>query len=496
MMAAIGLLFIDDNDAPDETSDRDDPDMPDPIDEPTPQEKPEPLLMQVFGASSDNVTGTDGRDQLELGDGDDIANGAGADDRLFGEEGNDQVAGGAGDDRIFLGDGNDRNFTVEDQDPDQVAGDDFIRGGAGEDILIDFLGSNTIYGGLGTDLVDGVDGNGEPESGDELYGGFGRDIIAGDNGDVMTGGADMDSFFVVLNAGPIEPAVITDYEPGEGLFVTVPLAFQGEDAELVENGDGLDLMLSGTVILRLEGVTDPDEVDLFFDSMDVADQTIMPGELALGTQADDDIRTGSGDDAVFAGRGDDEISTGAGDDYISLRTSFPFAGEGSLGWGDNTVNAGSGDDRVLGGMGDDMVQGGAGQDLILGGGGADKLWGGDGNDVIDAFDVDNPAPDSVFGGTGDDRMVLNDGDEATGGAGRDIFDIEEFARGDDVVRVTDFRPGQDILRVGVDGGNMDVRTEASGNDTRIFVGNREVALLEGVRPSDVPARSVQVSSYA
>ncbi|MEY1557460.1 calcium-binding protein [Yoonia sp. R2331] len=489
-MAAIGLLFVDDGSA----QDGDDAGGDDPA--PDPQERQGPLKMQAFGVGSDNVIGTDGRDQLELGDGDDIADGGAADDRLFGEEGNDQIWGGTGDDRIFLGEGNDFNYSVENPQAEQVAGNDFIRGGDGEDWIVDFLGSNTIYGDLGADIVDGVDGNGEAESPDALYGGFGKDIIAGDNGDLMSGGADMDAFFVVLNAGPVEPAVITDYEKGEGLFVTVPLAFQNQDAELVQSGGGLDLLLGGEVILRVEGVSDPDDVDLFFSAMDVADQTITPGQLVLGTQGDDQVSTGNGDDAVFAGRGDDDISTGNGEDYISLRTSFPFAPEGALGWGDNTVNAGSGDDRVLGGLGDDHVQGGKGNDLIEGGGGADVLAGGDGNDFIDAFDVDNPAADRLFGGQGDDRMFVNDGDVVTGGSGRDVIDIEEFQPGDAAVRVTDFNPAQDTLRVAVDGGDTAITAEASGQDTRIFVGNREVAILEGLRPSQIPARAIQVSRYA
>ena len=490
MMAAIGLLFIDYGDG---GTGHDDDDLPP---EPEKEEPRLPIQKQIFGNKSDNVTGTENRDQLNLGDGDDIADGRGENDQLFGEEGNDQVWGGPGDDRIFLGEGNDRNFSAENFTPDQVMGDDFIRGGDGEDLLVDFLGSNTIYGDLGPDLVDGVDGNGEPESPDMLFGGFGKDIIAGDNGDVMSGGADRDAFFVPLNAGPIEPAIITDYEKGEGVFVTVPLAFQGHDAELVQSGTGLDLMLGGAVILRIEGVDDPDDVDLFFDALDVADQTIVPGKLVLGTQNADTITTGSGDDAIFAARGDDVISTGAGDDYISLQTAFPFAPEGSLGWGNNTVTAGSGADRVLGGLGDDRVQGGGGHDLIIGGGGADVLAGGDGNDRIDAFDIDNPMSDTVFGGRGDDTLILDDGDTASGGSGRDIFDIDEFSNGDTAVVITDFNPAQDTLKVAVSGGDMTVRAEAAGADTRLFVGAREVALLEGIHPADIPSRAVQISSFA
>ncbi len=493
MMAAIGLLFIDHGDGG--SGDDGDADA-DTTRKLTSDPDDQLLILQSFGDDGDSVIGTDGRDQLELGGGDDIADGGAANDRLFGEDGNDQVAGGPGDDRIFLGAGSDANFWIDAPNAEQVAGDDFIRGGDGEDTLVDFLGRNTIYGELGADLIDGVDGNGEAESPDELYGGYGRDVVAGDNGDLLSGGADMDAFFVVLNAGPIEPAVISDYEVGEGIFITVPLAFQGQDPVLESNGGGVDVRLGGEVILRIEGVNDPDDVDFFFGAQDIADQTVTPGALRLGTQGDDQISTGSGDDAVFAARGDDEISTGAGDDYISLRTTYPFAAEGSLGWGNNSVQAGSGDDRVLGGFGDDTISGGMGRDLIEGGGGADTLYGGDGADVIDGYDLDNPKSDVLFGGNGDDRLILDDGDIATGGHGQDVFDIEEFARGDAIVRITDFEPGRDQIEIGVEGNDLTVRFARDGDDTRVFVGSSEVALIEGLRPSEIPARAVQVSSYA
>lgn len=478
MFASVGLLFV--GDTPSEPGD------------PTPEEP----NLKTFGDDDDSVTGTTGSDVFRFGDGDDIGDGAEGNDLLFGEDGDDQISGGPGDDRIFLGDGADRNFVATNSNPDQVAGDDLIRGGDRSDLIIDFLGSNTIYGDLGPDFLDTVDAAGEPDTPDSLFGGFGADVLAGDGGDIMSGGAAEDVFFVILSGGGGDPAVITDYEAGERLSVTVPLAFQDQTATLQPFEGGLNLMLGDQVILRLEGVTDPGTVALDFTAGDIADQTIQPGELALGTKGDDALTTGDGDDAVFTGRGDDVVRTGAGDDYISLRGARPFEVAGSLGWGSNDVDAGTGDDRVLGGMGNDLVRGGGGNDLIVGGGGTDSLFGGTGNDLIDAFDNDPGGADIVDAGAGDDRLLLDDGDRASGGSGRDTFDAVDYAAGDAPITITDFNPAQDSLSAFVTGGSTTVTYELNGTDTEVRIGNRLVFTLENIRPADLRDTTVAVSRGA
>lgn len=480
MLAASGLLFVDTASG---TNAPDDDDL----------NTPDPVKFRTLGGGDNDITGTDGPDQLRLGDGDDVANGMAGDDRLFGEDGSDQVAGGAGNDAIFLGEGADRNFVAGDTQLDQLAGDDLVRGGGGSDVLVDFLGTNTLYGDLGADVLDATDVSGDAASPDTLFGGYGEDVLAGDAGDQFHGGAGRDEFYVAFDAAPNAPAVIHDYRPGEPIELSVPLTFADPAVKLVETKDGVDLRLAGETLVHLKGVERAADVVVNLVAVDIADQTITPGELALGSQGDDELNTGDGDDAVFAGRGADDISTGAGDDYVSLRTARPLEAEGELGWGRNTVDAGGGDDRVLGGQSDDDVTAGAGDDLVLGGGGQDILRGGQGDDVLDAVDADAQSADSVHGGAGDDRLVLDDGDIATGGKGADAFEAVDYRSGDAPVHITDFEPGYDTLSATVTGNNLAVRFDAVGDDTIVKVGNRTVFVLEGLTPDALAMTEVAVS---
>lgn len=481
MLAATGLILVDAAPSSD-TSDAESEDNTDDL-----------LKARTLGPGDNDIAGTDGRDLLRLGDGDDVADGMAGDDRLFGQDGADQIAGGAGNDAIFLGDGADQNFIANDGDLDQLAGDDTVRGGDGTDLIFDYVGSNTLYGDEGADVLDATDLSGDEATPDTLFGGQGEDVLAGDAGDHLFGGAERDEFYVRLDAAPDAPAVIHDYQPGEPLEISVPLAFDGQTLQVVSVKGGVDLRLGGETLVRLDGVKDADDVNATIVSSDLADQTVTPGTLKLGSQGDDTLSTGDGDDAVFAGRGADDISTGAGDDYISLRSARPFEAEGTLGWGTNTVDAGEGDDRVLGGFSNDLVRGGAGDDLLLGQGGADDLRGGSGDDFLDGYDDVDDAADTLDGGGGDDRLIVDDGDIATGGKGADAFDAVNYQSGDAPVRITDFEPGFDTLAATVTGSNLAVRFDADGDDTLVKVGNRTVFVLEGLAPDALATTEVALS---
>ena len=74
-----------------------------------------------------------------------------------------------------------------------------------------------------------------------------------------------------------------------------------------------------------------------------------------------------------------------------------------------TVYGGTGNDIILGGTGADTLYGGSGNDTITGNNGAETIFGGSGNDTIDGGN----GPDTIIGGW--------DGDNLTGGLGVDIF---------------------------------------------------------------------------
>ncbi len=80
---------------------------------------------------------------------------------------------------------------------------------------------------------------------------------------------------------------------------------------------------------------------------------------AIGSDASELLRSGSGGSVIESGGGNDTLMGGAGADSLC---------------------GGLGSDLIFGGMGDDTLVGGAGNDVLLGGGGADTLLGGIGRD--------------------------------------------------------------------------------------------------------------------
>lgn len=179
-------------------------------------------------------------------------------------------------------------------------------------------------------------------------------------------------------------------------------------------------------------------------------------EMMVGADAGSEISALGGDDVIEANGGDDTIDAGEGNDTVD-------AGEGNDsvagGTGDDVVSLGAGDD-TYGDFartpaqqetmaGDDVVNGGAGQDKIVDHFGANYLRGGTGHDFIDARDGSQSAgEDTVVGGWGNDVMLIDDGDTATGGQGEDYFDlwIDENDVGR-AVTITDFDPEEDVLSI-------------------------------------------------
>ena len=104
--------------------------------------------FSIFGTTF--LFGTDGPDEIELGDTRDL---------VFALGGDDDVSSGAGADRLFAG-----------------AGDDALSGGSGRDSLFGGTGADTLDGGRGSDRL--VGGSGD----DELTGGRGNDVLLGGAG--------------------------------------------------------------------------------------------------------------------------------------------------------------------------------------------------------------------------------------------------------------------------------------------------------------------------
>jgi hypothetical protein len=121
--------------------------------------------------------GTDGRDRLRGGPGDDILVGLGGNDTLAGGRGDDELLGGPGTDQLHGGDGDDLLDGGEGDDGLAGArGRDELRGGPGRDKLRGDRDDDRLFGEDGADVLKGSDGN------DELRGGPGFDKLAGGRG--------------------------------------------------------------------------------------------------------------------------------------------------------------------------------------------------------------------------------------------------------------------------------------------------------------------------
>ncbi len=124
--------------------------------------------------------------------------------------------------------------------------------------------------------------------------------------------------------------------------------------------------------------------------------------------------------------------------------------------GDDTIRGRGGPDDLFGGADNDVIQGDAGSDRLSGGEGADELRGGYGPDEIEThggdtvfggsqddfvYTSDNALPASVYGGYGDDQVVVaHRGSVARGGPGSDLLISREAdtvigGRGDDMIRL-------------------------------------------------------------
>jgi Ca2+-binding RTX toxin-like protein len=92
--------------------------------------------------------------------------------------------------------------------------------------------------------------------------------------------------------------------------------------------------------------------------------------LIIGTNCDDQIKSGDKDDIIYAKGGDDVVYSMKGSDIV-------FGGPGN-----DRLYGGDDDDLLIGGIGNVLIDGGKGNDILLSGAGETMLVGGDGNDKL------------------------------------------------------------------------------------------------------------------
>lgn len=201
-------------------------------------------------------------------------------------------------------------------------------------------------------------------------------------------------------------------------------------------------------------------VAVFLKDGDDVVETTAGNDFVHGGDGNDRILTGDGADVIHGGAGNDVIQAGDGNDIV-----HGGAGNDTLlgELGEDEMHGGDGNDILHGSRDNDTLFGDAGDDRIEGGGLDDQLHGGDGDDVISADLIDDWSKmsrgnDTLDGGAGNDRLILAAGDQATGGAGNDLFQVVEIAGRTDAAKIHDFNPAEDRLEIHVQN-----RTDAGGN---------------------------------
>ena len=268
-------------------------------------------------------------------------------------------------------------------------------------------------------------------------------------------------------------------------------------------------------------------------------------DLLRGSSGNDTIEGGDGPDSLYGDQGNDTILGGTGDDLIRG------------GRGDDTLDGGAGRDMIRADLGDDWIDGSEGADYIDGGDGFDAvsyayspeavdidlsfgsaiyygdggyaegdilvsiefvggsiyddkidvgdLWGesifddpvahgatgGSGDDELRGFEVDY-----LFGGPGNDTLVMHNGGRASGGAGSDTF---RFFGSKVDATIDDFTPSEgdviELSTVGFSGvTKSDVQTMLNGSSGNVL----DLSLL-GVTSSDhgtITLDGIQVSDLS
>lgn len=275
------------------------------------------------------------------------------------------------DNKYYVVDPTNGNHVLLTLSPSGTTDNDLITAGIGNDIVSGGIGNDTISGDDGADTLSGDEGD------DSLTGGAGVDsILGGDGLDTIDGGTENDT---------IDGGIGNDSLAG------------GAGADSILGGDGNDSVSGGT------------------------ENDIIDGGLG-----DDTLRGDAGDDSIVGGAGADSIAGGDGLDTISGGTENDTIDGGlnndilSGGAGADSIQGGDGADSISGGTENDTILGGAGADTLYGDAGADRILGGDGNDTVNG----GAGTDTLFGDAGNDALSVGTGDNATGGADRDVFTID------------------------------------------------------------------------
>ena len=341
-----------------------------------------PANVNVNGGSTDsvvnieNVTGSQGNDNI-TGDGEintflgglgnDRLDGAGGDDILEGGFGNDTFIGGAGVDTFRGGQGSDTA--------------DYSTGGG---FIFADMGSNAITQDAETDTLDSIENVIGTDFDDIILGNaFANIIDAGEGSDRVSGGAGSD-----------------DLDGGTGVGI--------DRLEFID-------LLDGAVDINLSAETAEYDFDGSIDTFRNFELYFLTnqGDTLRGSSGADEVYLNGGNDYIYGSNGADVLDGGVGSDTIdysqmagwtngltvTLNQDTPASVVIADSANDSIVNI----ENVTGSVGGDTIEGDGLVNRLIGAGGDDVISGGTGSDFLD-------------GGSGDDELRFDD----LTGAGVDI----------------------------------------------------------------------------
>lgn len=178
--------------------------------------------VQYNGTAGANIRiGSDVRDEMYGGAGNDTLSGGGGTDILNGGAGADTLSGGDGNDALFI---DNADIVSGGEGYDTVYADD-SQGPLGLNFTVGSTGIEAVWGGRGSDVIDASTAPAfAPSLGVSLYGNAGNDTLIGSTfldliegglgDDTLTGGLGEDSFIFNLNGPGGGRDTITDFEDG------------------------------------------------------------------------------------------------------------------------------------------------------------------------------------------------------------------------------------------------------------------------------------------
>jgi Ca2+-binding RTX toxin-like protein len=373
-------------------------------------------LSQSLGTAAHLIAGTVLADEVNLGGGDDLMDGAAGDDIIRGQEGSDTLRGGAGNDTLIGGSGFDtmeggagndtliggnEGATVDDND--NAAS--YIRATGG--VVVSLGATSTVTGdaSVGTDtlvLINTVYGsdfadsftaaavhNGSVSSVYDPFNMFapggGNDIVTGNGSTTLDYRTALAGITVNLNLGTAQGTAAGDLA-GIGLdtFTGVQAVLGSAFADVLTGRDVFnDSLRGGAGNDVLDGGTGNDRAD-YRDSLSSVVANLQTGTAQDGQNGTDTLIS---IENLRGGRGNDTL-TG---DFLANTLDGREGNDTLLGGGDNDQLFGrAGEDTLRGGDGDDTLEGGTEFDVLDGGSGNDTLWG---NSATSNADTDGNAAD-------------------------------------------------------------------------------------------------------